>query len=1097
MKKKERMFQRVLFVLFVVSIIMLVYYGKVFSFASAQNVSGVFINEIMYDPEGRDTGKEWIELYNNSENDIDLTGYELYPDGIGYFVFPEFTLAAGSYAVVHVRAEGENTAGDLYQGVQEITNNMGNTSGSVALFSSEVHSKNTIVSFVQYGARGQTWEQAAVDASLWTKGEFAFDVAAGFSLAYDGQGSGAFDWQQSNEIAGTLGKKNTVSGEKPPSSENNIPQAHAGEDRQANVGEEVVFDGSSSFDEDGDALAFLWDFDDGQGAKGMTVTHAYEHMDEYVALLMVSDGIATATDEVMVTVVEKESPAAPPGHGSPPSYSFDVIINELLPNPEGSDSAEWIELKNSGSGAVDLADWQLSDATGKKFLLAGGVFDSLEISAGGYFIVPRSTSKIALNNDGDTVFLYWPDGTMVDQVRYEEKAESGVAWARDEKDVWQWTTEPTRGTRNVMHPVNQAPDIEMSVEPGQAKVGEEFVFDATDSFDEDGDALTFLWDFGDGTFSRQPHITHAYTTAGAYSVVLEISDDTESVMRDMEIDVLPSSNIAAQKQFLLISELLPNPKDSQENEWIELMNNDEDPVDVAGWRIQDNSGRSYTLEALENASTFLFPGEFYLISRKDSKIALNNSGIEVVSLYNPQGILIDVVSYEGPAPKGKSWSWGNGAYAWAEPTPLQENSAAGSDKTEGRKSEKIDEEKSKNEKKSGVFGSISGEGRVIINELMPSPQGDDRAWEYIELKNKESYTVSLAEWQLADARTTFIFDDGDIILPHGFFIVERKDSRIILNNTGDTVFLIDRKGVTADTVAYGKAPLNQAWARNEEGAWEWSGVSTPGEENMIVAEDDMKTGRSLSRKRSVLSVAPLSEMGGIDKETGVRVSGVVAAVPGILGSQIMYIVDEQGGVQLFMFSKDWPKLSRGDRVEIEGVVSSNRGEPRIKIKNREGIRVVSADNAVAVHDISAAEVDESLVGTLATLAGVVIEKSGRNMYVGDIDQSGETKVVLPARIKDLPTIQEGDTVEITGIVRRSGDELRVYPRDKYDITRISVAGYSVENNGYMRGDNRERNSSPFFLKERGWKIAYSIPAGFIALLIVLIYRQRKRSAFYH
>ncbi len=44
------------------------------------NISAVIINEIMYDPQGADSGREWIEIYNNEPNSINLTDWKFVTD---------------------------------------------------------------------------------------------------------------------------------------------------------------------------------------------------------------------------------------------------------------------------------------------------------------------------------------------------------------------------------------------------------------------------------------------------------------------------------------------------------------------------------------------------------------------------------------------------------------------------------------------------------------------------------------------------------------------------------------------------------------------------------------------------------------------------------------------------------------------------------------------------------------------------------------------------------------------------------------------------------------------------------------------------------
>ncbi|HSB66160.1 MAG TPA: PKD domain-containing protein [Anaerolineales bacterium] len=49
-------------------------------------------------------------------------------------------------------------------------------------------------------------------------------------------------------------------------------------------------------------------------------------------------------------------------------------------------------------------------------------------------------------------------------------------------------------------------------------------FDGSLSTDPDGDALTYVWDMGDGTLGASAALTHAYTVAGIYPVCLTVND---------------------------------------------------------------------------------------------------------------------------------------------------------------------------------------------------------------------------------------------------------------------------------------------------------------------------------------------------------------------------------------------------------------------------------------------------------------------------------------------------------------------------------------------------------------------------------------------
>ncbi len=117
-------------------------------------------------------------------------------------------------------------------------------------------------------------------------------------------------------------------------------------------------------------------------------------------------------------------------------------LSEVFPNPEGSDTAEWIEIENTGGTAVDLKDWTITDT--KTFYR---VRIEISIPAHGFYRLDRSASKIALNNSSDELFLITPDQDIVDGVYYTDVSEA-QSFARVSSTAWSWTLSPTPGTSN-------------------------------------------------------------------------------------------------------------------------------------------------------------------------------------------------------------------------------------------------------------------------------------------------------------------------------------------------------------------------------------------------------------------------------------------------------------------------------------------------------------------------------------------------------------------------------------------------------------------------------------------------------------------------
>lgn len=87
---------------------------------------------------------------------------------------------------------------------------------------------------------------------------------------------------------------------------NDPPVADAGPDQTAAVDELVTFDGSGSYDPDGNIVSYDWNFGDGTTGSGEITTHAYLSTGDYTVTLTVTDnGGRTAEDGATVTVTEE------------------------------------------------------------------------------------------------------------------------------------------------------------------------------------------------------------------------------------------------------------------------------------------------------------------------------------------------------------------------------------------------------------------------------------------------------------------------------------------------------------------------------------------------------------------------------------------------------------------------------------------------------------------------------------------------------------------------------------------------------------------------------------------------------------------------
>jgi len=124
---------------------------------------------------------------------------------------------------------------------------------------------------------------------------------------------------------------------------------------------------------------------------------------------------------------------------------------------------------------------------------------------------------------------------------------------------------------------------------------------------------------------------------------------------------------------------------------------------------------------------------------------------------------------------------------------------------------------------------------IIINEVLPSPEGADAEKEWIEIFNQNNFEVNLSGWQITDSAgetRNYTFPEGSTIESKGFFLLFRPMTRIVLNNGGDELKLLRPDGGSADSLIYENAPNGESFNRTLSG-WTWSPHLTPGGINSV------------------------------------------------------------------------------------------------------------------------------------------------------------------------------------------------------------------------------------------------------------------------
>ncbi|MEI5638870.1 MULTISPECIES: collagenase [unclassified Pseudoalteromonas] len=109
-------------------------------------------------------------------------------------------------------------------------------------------------------------------------------------------------------------------------------------------------------------------------------------------------------------------------------------------------------------------------------------------------------------------------------------------WANDyQEEFEQWTQ------ALVASDENQSPSAQING-PYQGQAGAAIQFSSQGSIDPDGDELSYLWQFGDGTQSQVANPSHSYDQSGEYQVHLTVSDPNGLTHSDSTTVVVQASD---------------------------------------------------------------------------------------------------------------------------------------------------------------------------------------------------------------------------------------------------------------------------------------------------------------------------------------------------------------------------------------------------------------------------------------------------------------------------------------------------------------------------------------------------------------------------
>jgi PKD repeat protein len=336
--------------------------------------------------------------------------------------------------------------------------------------------------------------------------------------------------------------------------ENDPPVADVGGPYFGFINTPIQFDGSGSYDPDGNIISYSWNFGDGGTGTGVTPTHTYTNWGNFtVSLTVMDDGGETDTDQTYAIVhVEPIADAGGPYYGNVEepitfngsgSYDLDGHIFNWTWD-FGDENFAYGEITThsyfvGGNYTVNLTVMDNSSHTSYNLTTA---FVNNHPDAPIIYEENDTLYVYAIDPDGDDIYykIDWGDGEISDwfgpyssgqKAALNHEWEDGVYDIRAKaKDIHNaespWSDPYTVVIGN--HP----PDIILIDGPKCGDPGVEYIYSFI-AEDFEGYEIYFFVDWGDGTYfdwfgsfpsGTEVDLSHSWNNIGSYNIRAKAKD---------------------------------------------------------------------------------------------------------------------------------------------------------------------------------------------------------------------------------------------------------------------------------------------------------------------------------------------------------------------------------------------------------------------------------------------------------------------------------------------------------------------------------------------------------------------------------------------
>ncbi len=367
----------------------------------------IIINEVMYDPSGTDTGREWVEVYNDGGASIDLATLRLFENNVAHtmkaFIVPSALLLPNSYAIVADNPEKFLIDYPSYGGLLvDSAFSLNNTGEPITIQTTDGSVDSSVEYSAEWGAAG-TGNSLQLSSGVWipalptvatANATVPVDESVDPDSGSSSNSTSTSSTSTSTSSAGSSSSINTTSSHSSQVSISNYKpkitfEVSIGRDRYGFVNTPLQFVADHNQDKTS-GMKFLWSTGDGDYIKNKKFDHTYIYEGEYNLILNAS-------------YQGRQSVARNKIHIRTPD-----VVASLITRGELVD----IMLENRGQFEVNLGGYEI-------FVVSGNNIDRFEISPDTIIgptksiVIPSEVSRLQMETPLNSLKLLYPNGRVL------------------------------------------------------------------------------------------------------------------------------------------------------------------------------------------------------------------------------------------------------------------------------------------------------------------------------------------------------------------------------------------------------------------------------------------------------------------------------------------------------------------------------------------------------------------------------------------------------------------------------------------------------------------------------------------------------------